>query len=330
MGYVLRLNAETFPMSEEERAVLADAGLKVREIEGFDAAEIIANAPEADAVMICSTYLPKEVIDHLGRCRIVSRLGTGTDKIDRAELTRRGIYLTNLPDFCTDEVADHTLSLLLYAARQLPAEMAAMRAGHRSEGLYIRRLSRQTAGIVGFGRIARAIARRLRGFGFRILACDPHMDGAAAAELGVTPADFDAVLAEADFLCLACPFTGDNRGMIGREELAKMKSSAVLVNTARGELIDEPALAAALRRGTIRYACCDVYGGINVFAPEGFPTTHEFFSTPNLALTPHCAAYSRESMEESRVGGALAVVDVLAGRPPKHPVNPEVQPWFLK
>ena len=372
-------------MIPPERELLASLDAHVIEIEGACDAEILAAGRECDALMIVSAYLPAPVIAQLSRCRVISRLGTGTDKVDVAAATRQGIYVTNLPDFCTEEVADHTLALLLAAARQLKYLESCMRAGHqptitpavsespsptgegkavvrdrrgglravsenplpsgRGQGVgsapsltpatrdprpgTLRRLSTQTLGLIGLGRIGRAVARRARGFGFRLLVCDPGLTPEGAAAEGATLVDLPTLLAESDYVALLCPLTPATAGLLTLREFRQMQPSAVLVNTARGELVNERDLALALATGVIRYAALDVYGELNVFAAEGFPTDHPLFGLENVLMTPHCAAASEESLLEQRVGGAQAVVEVLTGHPPTHPVNPEVQPWWV-
>ena len=326
---VLRLNALTFPMAAEEREILAASGVRIVEIEGADDAEILAHGRDCDALMVISAYVHGSVIRELSRCKMISRLGAGVDKIAVDEATRRGIIVTNLPDFCTDEVADHTMALLLSAARQLKCFESSMRQGMQPHDLsHMHRLSVQTLGIIGFGRIGRAVAARAIAFGMRILAVDPQLTGQEADRAGVKAVDLDTLLAESDYVCLLCPLTTSTRGMLSLREFRKMKPSAVLVNTARGELVDEADLVTALRQHIIRYAALDVFAGINVFTPGGFPTDHPLFSLENVQLTPHVAAYSQEAHINSRVRGAQAVVDVLSGRWPRHPVNPEVAPWF--
>lgn len=326
---VLRLNAQTFPMLVDERELLAQAGLTIQEIEGDTEEEILAHAAEADAVMIVSAYLRTPVIQRLTRCRIISRLGTGVDKIDIDQATRQGIVVTNLPEFCTDEVADHTLALLLAAARQLNVLESEIRQGRRPHDLAgLHRLSKQTLGLIGFGRIGGAVARRARAFGLKVMACDPKLVPGTADAEGVIAVDLDTVLSRSDYLCLLCPLLPATRAMITIKELKRMKPSSVLINTARGELVNEDDLVTALKEGIIRYAALDVFGGINVFLPDGFATDHPLFSLKNVLLTPHVAALSEESQHESHIGGARAVVEVLSGAWPKHLVNPDVQPWF--
>ena len=326
---IVRLNARTFPMPPEEREILAVTGGRLVEIEGDTDEEILAVAPQADAVMIVSAYLRAPVVRQLTRCRIISRLGTGVDKIDVEEATRQGILVTNLPDFCTEEVADHTLALLLAAARQLKHFEAEMRRGRQArDAREMHRLATRTLGLVGFGRIGHAVARRALAFGMTVLASDPALTPEQAAAAGIAAADLETVLSTANYLCLLCPLLPSTRGLLDLRAFRLMKPTAILINTGRGELVVEEDLSTALREGLIRYAALDVYAGINVFAPEGFPTTDPFFSLDNVLLTPHVAALSQESLLEQKIGGARAVVDVLSGRWPAHPVNPEVLPRF--
>ncbi len=162
----------------------------------------------------------------------------------------------------------------------------------------------------------------------RILACDPNACAADAERLGATLVDIDTALAEADYLCLQCPLTAETRGMISLPEFRRMKPSAALVNTARGALVNEDDLVTALRDGLIRYAALDVFGQINVFQTGGFATDHPLFSLDNVLVTPHVAAVSEEATGEAHIRGIESVIDVLAGAWPKHPVNPDLQPWF--
>ena len=326
---VVRLNAVTFPMAAEEREILAAYGARIVEIEGADDAEILAHGRDCDALMVISAYVHGSVIRNFSRCKMISRLGTGVDKIDVGEATRRGIIVTNLPDFCTDEVADHTMALLLSAARQLKCFESNMRHGMQPHDIsHMHRLSVQTLGIIGFGRIGRAVAARAIAFGMRVLTVDPQLTGQEADRAGVKTVNLDTLLAESDYVCLLCPLMASTRGMLSLREFRKMKPSAVLVNTGRGELVNEADLVTALRQHLIRYAALDVFAGINVFTPGGFPTDHPLFSLENVHLTPHVAAYSQEAHINSRVPGAQAVVAVLSGRWPRHLANPEVVPWF--
>jgi D-3-phosphoglycerate dehydrogenase len=258
-------------------------------------------------------------------------MGTGTDKIDVAEATRNGVVVTNLPDFSTNEVADHTLALLLATARRLKFYDTSMRKGHRlfsEEGIH--RLSVQTLGIIGFGRIGKAVAKRALAFGMRVLVHDPFLNPTTIGQWNVEAVDLTTLLTRSDYVSLLCPLTADNRGMIGRDQLRLMKPSAVLINTGRGELVNETDLVEALKTGVIQSAALDVFAGINVFAENGFPTDHPFFGTDNILLSPHVSANSEEGQMASRRDSAQNVVDVLRGYMPLNVVNRGVTPKQIK
>lgn len=325
---VVRLNSRTLPPSEEERMLLATLGGELIEVEGATDAEALSACRDADAILIVSAYLRGPVISEMTRCKIISRIGTGVDKIDIDMATRRGIIVNNLPNVFTDEVADHTLALLLAAARQLKILDHEMHQGRRPSLSHIHRLNAQTVGILGFGLIGRAVAKRCRAFGMRVLAHDPCLTPELAAQEGVIIAPLDTLLAESDYLCPLCPLMPQTRGMLAMPQFKKMKPTAVLVNTGRGELTNEGDLAMALKEGIIRYASLDVFGIVNVFNESGFPTDHPLFKLDNVSMTPHTAAGSEEGMAECRRRGAQAVVDVLRGNWPEHAVNPTVKPWF--
>lgn len=319
---VVRLNARTFPTTDIEREILGKIDAEIVEIEGDRDDEIVAAAQDADAIMIISAYLHGPVIRSFKRVRVISRLGTGVDKIDLAAATEKGIVVANLPDFSTEEVADHSFALLLASARRLKRHEALIRSGRRPETVEgMRRLAAQTLGIIGLGRIGRAVARRAAGFGMRIIGFDPAADEAACAKLGIERVDFETILRRSDFLMTLCPLLPSTREMLGMNEFKKMKPTAVLINTGRGELLKESELADALNGGILAYAAIDVFGGINVFADGGFPTTHPYFSVENILLTPHVSANSEESLAASKSGGARSVVDVLSGRLPENVVN---------
>ena len=329
---VARLNAVTFPMIDEERKVLASVQAEIVELEGATDDEILDFAEQADAVMIVSAYLRGSVIRKMSRLKVISRLGTGTDKIDVEEATRRGIVVANLPDFSTEEVADHTLALILASARRLKFYEACIRQGKRPQSVAgMHRLAVQTLGIIGFGRIGKAVARRALAFGMRILVYDPLLAPGIKKEWNVEAVDFETVLSQSDYLSLLCPLTPENREMIRGDQLRMMKPTATLINTGRGELVHENDLVEALKTGVIHAAGMDVFSGINVFDENGFSTNHPYFHLDidhDLLLTPHVSANSEEALTTSRIDGARAVVDVLRGFSPQHVVNPDVRPKF--
>lgn len=324
----VRLNARTYPTEPVEAEELARVGADLVEIEGQTPAEILAGAADCDALLVVSSSVPRQVIDGLTKCRVISRLGAGTDKIDIDAATDRGIVVTNVPDFCLNEQAEHTMALLLAFQRRLPYMMQSMRTGNWTARSHpgVHRVAGQTLGLIGFGASAQAVAVRAAAFGMRILAWvrNPAKYADLAAKHSVTLLPLEDVLAQSDFLSLHLPLTPHTRGMLGESQLKRMKPTAVLINTARGALVDENSLIEALRSHQIGGAALDVFDGINVFAEPGPPAPHPLFELDNVLMTPHCAGSSVESSIDSKTRGARNAALVLTGQRPPHVVNPEV------
>ena len=328
----VRLNADTYPVEPDEVTALAAVGAKLVCIEGQRPEEIVAAARDCDALLVVSAQVPEVVIAQLTRCRTIARLGAGVDKIAVEAATRQGMVVSNVPDFCLGEQADHSMALLLSCARQLPFMQAAMRCGNWTARKHpaVRRLAGRTLGLVGFGASAQAVARRAAGFGFKLLAWtrSPDKYGNLAKSLGVALVPLDELLASSHFVSIHLPLNAETRGLLGARELALMPSDAVLVNTSRGAIVDEAALLTALQGRRIAGAALDVFESIDVFAPPGDPPRHPLLELDNVIATPHCAGSSVESSHESKVRGAQHAAAVLAGLWPAHVVNPDVLPRF--
>jgi D-3-phosphoglycerate dehydrogenase / 2-oxoglutarate reductase len=324
----VRLNAVTYPVEPGERAELARVGCEVVALEGQRSEEVLAAAAVCDALLVVSSHVPASVIERLSRCRVISRLGAGTDRIDIDAATRAGIVVANVPDFCLNEQAEHTMALLLALARRLPWMSAAMArsdwSARHDPGVH--RVAGRTLGLVGFGAGAKAVAERARGFGLRLVAWarTPDRHRADARRLGVELTGLDRLLAESDFVSIHLILTPETRHLIDAERIGRMKPSALLVNTARGAVIDEAALVEALRQGRIGGAALDVFETLDVFALPGTPADHPLMHLNNLILTPHTAGSSVESTLDSKVRGARNAAAVLAGEWPATVVNPEV------
>jgi D-3-phosphoglycerate dehydrogenase / 2-oxoglutarate reductase len=333
MGFVaVRLNASTYPVEEAEYRELARADAKLVPIEGQRPEEIIAAAETCDALLVISSSVPADVIRRLLRCRVISRLGAGTDKIDVAEATRQGIVVANIPDFCTNEQAEHTFALLLAWTRRLPYMLDAMRRGEWTARNHpgVHRVAGQTLGLLGFGASAQAVAVRAAAFGMRVLAWtrNPAKYTDAAQRSGVSLATLEQTLTQSDFLSIHLPLKPETRGLLDAGRLALMKPTAVLINAARGAIVDEAAVIAALREKRIAGAALDVFDGIDVFGLPGQAPRHPLLELDNVLLTPHCAGSSVESTIDSKTRGARHAADVLCGGWPPHVVNPEVIPRF--
>jgi D-3-phosphoglycerate dehydrogenase / 2-oxoglutarate reductase len=333
MFKAVRLNAVTYPVEPGERTELERAGLEGAAfvaIEGQQADEIIAAAADCDALLVVSSRVPAGVVDRLTRCRVIARLGAGTDRIDVEAATRAGIVVANVPDFCLHEQAEHTLALLLAWARQLPYMTDAMRRGDWSARHHpsVHRLAGRTLGLVGFGASAQGVARRAGALELRLLAWarNPAKYQAIADSLGVALANLDQLLLESDFVSVHLPLTPETHHLLDADRLARMRPTAVLINTARGAIVDEQALVAALKSGQLAGAALDVFEGIDVFALPGQLPAHPLLELDNFLLTPHCAGSSVESSRDSKVRGARNAAEVLLGRWPCYVVNPGVRP----
>ena len=315
-----------WPSTDPERAVLA-AGLgdAVQVVEAPDGAEatLAALAVDCDAIMTCFAQVTPAVVRAAARCRVISRYGVGVDNIAVETATELGIPVTYVPDYCVDEVSDHVLALLLAWNRQLGFYDGVAKAG-RWEGVASphpsTRLRGQTLGIVGLGRIGRAVADKARAFGLSVLVCDPYLPADAVLPDGVTATALDELLSASDYVTVHTPLNAATQGLIDGRALSLMKSSAYLINCARGPIVDETALYAALRDGVIAGA------GLDVMESAAPPADHPLFALDNVIVTPHIAFLSQQSVRELQVRTAQATVDVLQGRMPEFLVNPAVLP----
>lgn len=271
---------------------------------------------DVDAVIAGTEPITPRVLAAAPRLRIVARRGVGTDSVDLASATARSVVVTVTAGALTETVADHAWALLLAVARQIPRFDRAVKAGGW-ERLPSLDVSGSTLGIVGFGAIGRAVARRATGFGMRVLAYDAFPDPAAAKTLGVALCDLEALLATSDFVSLHVPLTPGTRGLIGEAALRRMKPTAVLINTSRGGVVDEGALLRALQEGRIAGA------GLDVFEGEPHPNPR-LVELETVAATPHVASYTKDTLARMDRSCAEAVLAVLAGERPAHVANPEV------
>jgi D-3-phosphoglycerate dehydrogenase len=332
---VVRLNAVLNP-NEFEAALFRRYHLNPVQVEAATPEEIISVVEDCDALFAVSVKLPTLVIESLKHCKVISRLGTGTDKIDVATATRRGIIVTNVPYFCVEEQADHAMALLLALERKLPQMEQAMRAGAwnraRRQAHPNRRLAVLTLGLIGFGNSARETARRARAFGMRVLTTRRNRNAPrdVADALGVEMVDMETVLRESDYVSLHLPLDKATFHLIDEAALRKMKPTAYLINTSRGAIVDEMALAQLLREGVIAGAGLDTFEHIDVFVPDGPAPDHPLLQLDNVILTPHVAALSVQAAQDVARGGVENMVAILSGHwpNPENIVNPSVKPWF--
>lgn len=291
-------------------------------------AELVALARDADGVLFSSREaLTAETFAALPNLRVVCRYAVGLDHVDLDAATEHGVVVSHCPGYCTPEVADHTLGLILALNRNIVQFDRHLRAGAwREHTHHMNRLLPSpipamrilTVGVVGFGRIGGAVVDRLRPFGCRVLVADPFVGEGLVRRVGAEPVTLDALLRESDIVTLHCPLSPATVGLIGREQIRTMKRGATIVNTARGPLIDLTALADALSDGHLGGA------GLDVVYPEPLPADSQIAALDNVILTPHAAYYSEQSIEVVRVETLNAALDVLRGRQPKVVANPAV------
>jgi D-3-phosphoglycerate dehydrogenase / 2-oxoglutarate reductase len=301
-----------------EDEVLAAVGASTVLAETGTEDELIALVRDADAVLTCFAHVTPAVVAAGERLRVIGRYGVGTDNIAVDEATRRGIPVTNVPVYCTDEVAEHVLAMLLALVRGLVPYDRAVRRGDWSlaTGLPTRRVAGSSLGIIGFGAIGQTLARKAAALDLQVIVHDA--DEARVRDAGAEPVALLELARRSDFVSVHVPLLESTRGLIGREFLAAMKPTAYLFNAARGAIVDHEALAEALAAGRIAGA------GIDVFEPEHLPADHPLLAQEKLLATPHTAFYSEESMRDLARLAAENVAAALAGRRPAAVVNPQV------
>ena len=307
---------------EIERKIIEDAGFTLRSLQCTSEDELIANGSDAVSVVTQYAYVGARAIAGLPRLRHIARYGVGLDIVDVKAATDAGVLVTNVPaDYCRDEVADHALAMVLFFARRLRVYDEAVHDGawHWKGAAPVRRLRGSRLGIVGLGNLGRAIAERSHSFGLEVVAYDPYVDAETAA---VTLVAFEELLETSDYIVIQAPLTDETRGLFDRDAIGKMKRGAVLVNTARGPIVDGPALFDALSEGRLAGAALDDLPEEPAKRRDWRPDS-PLLGLPNCLVTPHVAYYSEESIRYARRFAAEEVVRVLRGERPRSPVNLE-------
>ena len=305
---------------EIEKRMLADIGVDVDIVENDCSTEdqVIAAAHEADGVLIREAPITRRVVSALTNCRIISRYGVGVDHIDLEAAAERKIYVTNVPDYCTEEVSDHAIALILACLRKLILRDRLIHEGvfetDINDSIY--RSRGKTLGLVGYGKIAQAVHRKWKGFLPReVLVFDPYIEAELISRNNARPVDLNDLLAGSDIISLHAPLTPDTRHIICKESLVLLKKQAIIVNTSRGGLIDESALEEALKSGKLMAA------GLDVFENEPIDETHPLCHLENAVLSGHVAWYSRDSISTLQKEATTEIIRVLSGDLPKNWVN---------
>jgi D-3-phosphoglycerate dehydrogenase len=307
-----------FPWADAsvERTILAEADCELIESPDNKEPTLAGLAPGMDVILTCWAPVKAMVIDAADRCRHIARTGIGLDNIDVERATRRGILVTNVPDYCLQEVAEHTLALLLALARKVAVYHAATKAGQYDlvAGLPVERVAGKTLGLIGLGQIGSLVAKKAAAIGLRVVGTNRSQ----RTPPGVAWRSLDDLLAESDVVSLHAPLSPETRQLINRATLARMKPSAFLINTSRGGLVDHAALAEALAANRLAGVALDVQD------PEPPQLATAPWNDPRVIVTPHVAFYSTEATHDLRTRVARQVVAFLRGEQPENVVNPAV------
>jgi D-3-phosphoglycerate dehydrogenase len=308
---------------EIEQKLIESAGMELIPAQCKSEQEVINAAKDAHGILTQYSALTEKVISTLPHCKVISRYGTGVDIVDVDAATRKGIQVTNAPsNWCSDEVADHAVALLLAAIRKIKTYDKATRQNtwHWKSGQPIYRIRDSVLGLLSFGSIARGVAKRMAGFGVRVHVHDPFKSEEKIRKLGAVPVTFDQLLEESDYLVIQAPLTKKTRGLFGEAELQRMKRNAILINTARGPIVQDQALYRALSENWIAGA------GLDDIQEEPskkrqWTSTNPLFTLENVLITPHAAYYSEESIRNVREIAASEAIRVIQGEAPRFPVN---------
>ena len=306
-----------FPDLHPAERVLGDLGARLDIARAPTPDAILEVARDADAILVTYAKITADLIGQLTRCRAIGRFGIGVDNIDLDAASQAGIQVSFVPDYCLNEVSDHALALLLALARKVVHGNALVQAGRwEMKALTpMSRLQGRVLGLVGFGRIPQALAPKAQAFGLKVITSDPFVSEDVTARLGVTRVDFEELLAGADYISVHAPLTPKTHHLFDAEAFQAMKPGAMLINTARGPLIDEDALADALTAGRLAGAALDVV------ETEPLPADSPLLGRANVILTPHTAFYSEEALVELQTKAAEDVARVLRGIAPLYPAN---------
>ncbi|MEO1781267.1 hydroxyacid dehydrogenase [Enterococcus diestrammenae] len=300
-------------IAEVGKTYLQDRGYEIVMGTSTDAGTVVEEAQGAEGVLLRLMPFTKEIIQQLPNLKVIARHGVGFDNVDIASATEAGVWVTITPMANASSVAETTLTLLLNLAKRIQSDVDHMRQGdffykNQNKGMD---LAGKTVGLVGYGKIGREFARKMGALDVDVLVHDPFIKACEYGQL----VSRDELLAKADFVSLHLPATAETEGSFGAAEFKKMKNSASLINVARGSLVDEPALIAALENGDIAGAALDVY------SQEPLPLDHPFYSMENVLLTPHIASNTVETMDRMALHAAQEIHRVLSGGNPEWPVN---------
>ncbi len=306
-----------------ETEILEAAGAEVIALQAKRQEDLFDVAPHCAAMMNQYARIGKETITRMRNCEVIARYGVGVDIVDVGTATEKGILVTNVQNYCTEEVADHAIALWLTLARKLPDYDRATHAGvwQWQSGQPVYRLRGRTMGVVSLGKIGQAIVARAQSFGVTVIAYDPYLPREVAAKIGVVLVSKPELLARSDYILMQAPMTPNTHHFLSDAEFSVMKPGAILVNTGRGPTVDNKALFRALTEGHLAAAGLDDPEEEPAKRANWTPDDNPLFTLPNVLVTPHAAYYSEESIHAARVAAATQVAKVLTGQKPDYTVN---------
>lgn len=304
------LTDNIFPDLDVERKLLDKVDAELVEIKNGEGLE--EAVADADAVINTYAQVPGELIEKMRKCKLIIRNGIGVNTIDVDTCNKKGIMVANIPTYCLDEVATHAVADMLALNRKLLKMDASVRSGvwDVKQAMPVYSLQEKTLGLVGFGKIPRLVNEKAKAFGMKVITYDPYLTAEQAAEAGARKVELEELISESDYISIHCPLTPETRGMFNYEAFKKMKSTAYLINTARGPIINEPDLVKALEEGEIAGA------GLDVLMEDKVSLDNPLLKFDNVILTPHSAWYSEESIVRRRTQTVESVIEVLEGREP--------------
>jgi len=302
---------------EEEKEELGRMGAELILAQARGEEALIRSCQEADGLINQYALLTRRVLENLPRCKVVARYGVGVDSIDLKAATDLGIIVANVPDYCIDEVASHTVAMILTLARKTAFFDRKVKSNQWDfrQGVPIDRIQGKTLGLIGCGRIGFEVAKRISAFGVKVLAFDPYIQKVAE---GMELTDLETILKKSNFISIHCPLNESTRHLIDEKEFQKMERKPFLINTSRGPIVSEKALIKALEEGRISGA------GLDVLETEPPDSRNPMLKMENVIFSPHVGFYSVESISELKRRTAKNVADVLMGKQPRYVVNREV------
>jgi D-3-phosphoglycerate dehydrogenase len=316
--YCIVILDDRFGNYREEEKVLEEAGAAVKAYKPVSQTEAFEAVGDADGVLVNLYPIDKRIINRMKKCRIISRYGVGYDNVDVEAATASGIWVANVPNYAFEDVSDHALALLLSCIRKTPYKDSRIRQGgwNLIDQYPCYRIKGKVLGLLGYGAIARALHKKVSGLELsKVITYDPYVKPEDIRENGAVPVDLETLLESSDYISVHAPLSEGTKGIIGKEEIEKMKPTAILINTSRGPLVDEQALCKALQSGRIQGA------GLDVFTVEPLPDSSPLKKLDNVILSDHTGYYSEESLVELKTKTALNAASVLQTGKPNYSVN---------